>query len=53
MLVDDDATPIKVDQRFTFKERIVAQYSLSIMGCLIWLHTLAESHFPQMLLHAF
>jgi hypothetical protein len=30
MLVDDDATPIKVYQRFTFKERIVAQYSLSI-----------------------
>lgn len=37
MLVDDDATPIKVDPRFTFKERIVAQYSLSIAGCLVFL----------------
>jgi hypothetical protein len=30
MLVDDDATPIKVDRRFAIEERIVAQYSLSI-----------------------
>jgi hypothetical protein len=50
MLVDD-ATPIKVHQRFTFKERIVAQYSLSIAGCLVFLRTLGECHFPQFLLH--
>jgi hypothetical protein len=34
MLVDDDATPIKVYQRFTFKERIVAQYNLSKLMCI-------------------
>jgi hypothetical protein len=37
MLGEDDATPIKVYQRFTFKERIAAQYSLSIVGCLVFL----------------